>query len=178
MFPRHSKGHDVSPSYINYRANIMALKNEGCTHILATTAVGSLKEEVKMGDIVFVDQVFDRTVKRETTFYDGKQNSPKGVCHIPMHEPFCIETRKVIDCDYISFLSFLFHEVLPQVSQYSHLILTIVSVLITCVVALIIFLTKSQNHEIIADFMARVSKVDSYFLSFLHFNYCSKCKGI
>ena len=79
----------------------MALKNEGCTHILATTAVGSLKEEIKMGDIVFVDQVFDRTVKRETTFYDGKPNSPKGVCHIPMHEPFCIETRKVTDYDYI-----------------------------------------------------------------------------
>ena len=73
----------------------MALKNEGCTHILATTAVGSLKEEVRMGDIVFVDQVFDRTVKRETTFYDGKPDSPEGVCHIPMHEPFCSNTRKV-----------------------------------------------------------------------------------
>ena len=73
----------------------MALKNEGCTHIVATTAVGSLKEEVKLGDIVFVDQVFDRTMKRETTFYDGKPNSLKGVCHIPMHEPFCTQTRKV-----------------------------------------------------------------------------------
>ena len=73
----------------------MALKNEGCTHILATTAVGSLKEDVDMGHLVFVDQVFDRTFRRETTFYDGKPESPKGVCHIPMHEPFCVETRKV-----------------------------------------------------------------------------------
>lgn len=73
----------------------MALKNEGCTHILATTAVGSLKEEINMGDFVLVDQVFDRTYRRQTTFYDGQPESPEGVCHIPMHEPFCVETRKV-----------------------------------------------------------------------------------
>lgn len=73
----------------------MALKNEGCTHILSTTAVGSLKEEIHMGDMVFVDDVFDRTYRRETTFYDGKPDSPLGICHIPLHEPFCRETRKV-----------------------------------------------------------------------------------
>eukprot|EP00795_Rhopilema_esculentum_P004376 gene4376-20598_t len=96
VLSRHSKKHGVSPSNINYRANIMALKNEGCTHIIATTAVGSLKEEVKMGDIVFVDQVFDRCFKRETTFYDGKPGSLEGVVHIPMHEPLCTDTRQIL----------------------------------------------------------------------------------
>ena len=92
---RHAKGHLISPSYINYRANIHALKSEGCTHILGTSACGSLQEEVKKGDAVFVDQFIDRTYKRETTFYDGKPGSPVGICHIPMHEPVCPETRKV-----------------------------------------------------------------------------------
>jgi len=108
LLPRHSKSHDVNPSHINYRANIMALKNEGCTHIIATTAVGSLKEKIKLGDFVFVDQVFDRTIKRETTFYDGKPNSLKGVCHIPMHEPFCTQTRKIL-MDSAQELGLVFH---------------------------------------------------------------------
>ncbi len=73
----------------------MALKNEGCTHVIVTSAVGSLREEVKIGDMVFVDDVFDRTYRRETCFYDGKPGHPVGICHIPMHEPFCKETRKV-----------------------------------------------------------------------------------
>eukprot|EP00794_Sanderia_malayensis_P008189 gene8189-9067_t len=96
LLPRHAKGQLVNPSNINYRANIMALKNEGCTHVIVTTAVGSLKEEVNVGDMVFVDDLFDRTYRRETSFYDGKDGSPIGICHIPMHEPFCSETRKIL----------------------------------------------------------------------------------
>ena len=61
-----------------------ALKQEGCTHILATSACGSLKENIKPGDFVFVDQFIDRTTKRKSTFYEKYH-----VCHIPMGEPFC-----------------------------------------------------------------------------------------
>lgn len=83
------------PTDINYRANIYALKEEGCTHVVVTSACGSLKEEYKPGDLVFPDQFIDRTTKRVSTFYDGKQGSPKGICHMPMHEPYCPHTRKV-----------------------------------------------------------------------------------
>ena len=58
------------------------------THILASTACGSLKEEVKPGDLVFIDQFIDRTTKRHQTFYEGQE-----VCHIPMGEPFCDKLR-------------------------------------------------------------------------------------
>ena len=83
------------PTSINYCANVWALKNEGCTHILVTTACGSLKEEYEPGHIVFPDQFIDRTTKRNSTFYDGEHLSLMGVCHMPMHEPFCKLTRKV-----------------------------------------------------------------------------------
>lgn len=84
------------PTDINYRANIYALKEEGCTHVVVTTACGSLKEEYKPGDLVFPDQFIDRTTKRVSTFYDGKEGSPVGICHIPMHDPYCPHTRKVL----------------------------------------------------------------------------------
>lgn len=57
---RHGRKHDIMPSNVNYRANIFALKEQGCTHILVTNACGSLKEEIKPGDIIFVDQFVDR----------------------------------------------------------------------------------------------------------------------
>ena len=52
---------------------------------------------MKIGEMVFVDDVFDRTRQRESSFYDGKPGSPVGICHIPMHEPFCKATRSVSD---------------------------------------------------------------------------------
>lgn len=79
------------PSNVNYRANIMALKEQGCTYILATTACGSLREEIKPGHLVFCDQFIDRTTKRDSTFYDKDK-----VCHIPMAEPFCKKLRKIL----------------------------------------------------------------------------------
>lgn len=79
------------PTNVNYRANIMALKMQGCTHIIATTACGSLKEEIKPGHFVFLDQFIDRTTKRHSTFYDNGR-----VCHIPMAEPFCKKLRKIL----------------------------------------------------------------------------------
>lgn len=57
---RHGRYHTISPSNINYRANIWALKEEGCTHVVATTACGSLQDYICPGDIVFLDQFIDR----------------------------------------------------------------------------------------------------------------------
>ncbi|GFY70812.1 s-methyl-5'-thioadenosine phosphorylase [Trichonephila inaurata madagascariensis] len=78
------------------RANIFALKDEGCTHVIATNACGSLKEKIKPGHMIFPDQFIDRTTKRDSTFYDGKETSLKGVCHIPMGTPFCPDTRQIL----------------------------------------------------------------------------------
>src|SRR3989338_7646749 len=88
---RHGKKHSINPTNVNYRANIMALKDIGCTHIIATTACGSLREYIKPGHLVFCDQFIDRTTKRHSTFYDSDR-----VCHIPMAEPFCNELRKLL----------------------------------------------------------------------------------
>lgn len=84
------------PSNINYRANIWALKNIGCTHVIASTATGSLQEHIAPGDIVIIDSFIDRTTKRNQTLYDGKEQSPVGVCHLPMEPAFCTHTRDVI----------------------------------------------------------------------------------
>ena len=64
--------------FFKIRANIWALKDVGCTHIIVSTATGSLKKEIKPGDLVILDDFIDRTYKREQTFYDGKEGSPKG----------------------------------------------------------------------------------------------------
>jgi len=92
ILSRHSKGHTIMPSNIPFRANIYALKKQGCTHILATTAVGSLKEEIKPGDLVFLDQFIDHTKKRELTFFDKNK-----VVHLPAAEPFCFNLRKLLE---------------------------------------------------------------------------------
>ena len=88
---RHGDGHTIAPSRVNFRANIWAMKHLGATHIIAVTAVGSLREEIEPGHIVFPDQFIDRTTCRAATFYEGHE-----VCHIPMAEPFCAELRKVL----------------------------------------------------------------------------------
>jgi 5'-methylthioadenosine phosphorylase len=84
IIARHGKNHSIFPSRVNFRANIWALKEQGCTHILATTAVGSLREEIKPGHLVFPNQFIDHTKKRELTFFDEDV-----VVHTPMAEPFC-----------------------------------------------------------------------------------------
>ncbi|XP_063074388.1 S-methyl-5'-thioadenosine phosphorylase [Engraulis encrasicolus] len=96
LLARHGRHHTIMPTNVNYRANIWALKAEGCTHVLATTACGSLREEIQPGDIVILDQFIDRTTKRHQTFYDGCPTSPQGVCHIPMAVPFCSHTGQVL----------------------------------------------------------------------------------
>jgi len=98
MVARHGRSHSIMPTNINNRANIYALKAEGCTHLMVSTACGILKEEIKPGDFVLLDSFIDRTTKRHQTFYDGDvaAGHPKGVCHIPMADPFCPEMRKIV----------------------------------------------------------------------------------
>jgi len=91
FLPRHAKNHTIRPTDINYRANIFAMKKLGVTRILAPSAVGSLREEYKPGDIVFVDQFIDRTTRREESFYTENK-----VCHISVAEPMCPEVRRTL----------------------------------------------------------------------------------
>ncbi len=90
FIPRHGKGHRIPPHMINSRANIWALKQLGVKRIVAPSAVGSLQEALRPGDIAIPDQFIDFTKKREYTFYDGGQ-----VCHISVADPFCPELREI-----------------------------------------------------------------------------------
>lgn len=97
LLARHGRNHTIPPTAVPFRANVWALKEAGCTHILASTACGGLKEETAPGTFVVLDQFIDRTTKRELTFYDGKPGHPcQGVMHMPMAHPFCEKTRKVM----------------------------------------------------------------------------------
>jgi 5'-methylthioadenosine phosphorylase len=91
ILARHGKKHSIMPSNVPFQANIWALKEQGCTHIIATTACGSLREDIKPGDFVFIDQFIDRTTKRKSTFYEADK-----VCHISVAEPFCKNLRKLL----------------------------------------------------------------------------------
>lgn len=90
ILARHGKGHTIYPTGVNFRANIAALKQQGCTHILATTACGSLREEIKPGHLIFPDQFIDFTKHRTLTFHDEK------VIHTPMSDPFCKNLRDLL----------------------------------------------------------------------------------
>ena len=82
FLPRHGKGHFISPTKINFRANIDALKQLGVTDIVSVSAVGSLKEELYPGKFVIVDQFIDRTFAREKSFFDEEI-----VAHVSMAHP-------------------------------------------------------------------------------------------
>ena len=84
FLPRHGRGHVQTPSSINYRANIDALKRLGCTDVVAVSAVGSLREDYAPGDFVLVDQYIDRTVAREASFF-----GPGCVAHVSLAHPTC-----------------------------------------------------------------------------------------
>ena len=84
FLPRHGRGHVLSPTHVNYRANIDALKRAGCTDVLAISSVGSLREELAPGRFVLPDQFIDRTVAREKSFF-----GPGVVAHVSMAEPTC-----------------------------------------------------------------------------------------
>jgi len=99
---RHGKNHEITPTNINNRANIYALKEKGCTHVLATTAVGSLKENIKPGDFVILDNFIDFTKQRTSTFYDKFSNGP---VHTSMAWPFDKKLREelVKNCKELNF---------------------------------------------------------------------------
>jgi 5'-methylthioadenosine phosphorylase len=84
FLPRHGRGHVHSPTSIDYRANIDALKRLGVTDVISVSAVGSFREEMAPGDFVLVDQFIDRTVNREKTFFGAGL-----VAHVSMAEPVC-----------------------------------------------------------------------------------------
>ncbi len=92
FLPRHGVHHTLCPSAVPYRANIYALKSLGVTHILASGATGSLREEVRPRDLVVPDQVIDRTVRRIATFFDA----PGIAAHVEFSEPFCPSLRAAL----------------------------------------------------------------------------------
>jgi 5'-methylthioadenosine phosphorylase len=90
FLPRHGRGHRISPSEINFRANIWGLKKLGVTRVLSLSAVGSMREDIAPGDFVVIDQFIDRTRHRPDTFFtDGV------VAHVMFADPVCGELRKV-----------------------------------------------------------------------------------
>ena len=91
FLPRHGRGHVVSPSQVNYRANIDVLKRVGVTDILSVSAVGSLREDLEPGTFVIVDQFIDRTIAREKSFF-----GPGCVAHVSMAHPVCSRLGKLI----------------------------------------------------------------------------------
>ena len=104
IIARHGRDHSITPSNVNYRANIWALKEIGCQYILASTAVGSLREEINPGDIVLPNQFIDFTKKRESSFFVAGE-----VIHTPMADPFSNEMIKII-CKVAQNLNIRFHK--------------------------------------------------------------------
>ena len=94
ILSRHGKDHSIPPTQINNRANIFALKEMGCTHIVATTACGSLREEIDRGDLVILDQFIDFTRHRKVTFFD--QFKEGDLKHTVMADPFSKELRELL----------------------------------------------------------------------------------
>lgn len=91
FLPRHGVGHVLNPSEINFRANIWGMKKLGVRAIISVSAVGSLKEEIKPGHMVVIDQFFDRTRLRPATFFD------RGiVAHVGFADPVCAQMRDLL----------------------------------------------------------------------------------
>jgi 5'-methylthioadenosine phosphorylase len=88
---RHGRKHTIRPTDVNSRANISAFKKLGVERILAVSTVGSLNEDYKPGELVFVDQFIDRTTRREQSFYTQDK-----VCHISVADPMCPEIRETL----------------------------------------------------------------------------------
>lgn len=91
FLPRHGRGHRLSPSEINYRANIWALKAAGATDVISVSAVGSMREEFAPGDIVLPSQFIDRTVGRERTFFSGGV-----VAHVGFADPISSRVQSAL----------------------------------------------------------------------------------
>ncbi len=91
FLPRHGRGHRIPPTDVPMRANIYALKSLGVQHIIGTNSAGSLKEELKPGELVIPDQLIDRTRGRVNTFF-----RESIAVHIPFAEPFCPVLNQIV----------------------------------------------------------------------------------
>jgi len=94
LLARHGRQHTIPPTHVNNRANLHALVTAGCTHLLATTAVGSLRAEIGRGDLVILDQFIDFTRFRATTFHERFEAGKP--LHTPMADPFSPELRGLL----------------------------------------------------------------------------------
>jgi 5'-methylthioadenosine phosphorylase len=92
FLPRHGRGHRVSPSEVNYRANVCALKMLGATHLVSVSAVGSMKEEIAPGHFVLADQFIDLTKRRVTTYFDRSI-----AAHVAFADPVCQHMRGALN---------------------------------------------------------------------------------
>ena len=106
LMARHGRRHTIPPTQVNYRANLWALREAGCTHVLASTAVGSLREEIGRGDLVIPDQFIDFTRLRKLSFFESFE--PGSPMHTAMAEPFDAGLRQVL-CEELSSLGYRFH---------------------------------------------------------------------
>ncbi|XXJ19730.1 S-methyl-5'-thioadenosine phosphorylase [Desulfovibrio caledoniensis] len=99
LLARHGRAHTIPPTFVNYRANIKALKDAGCTRILATTACGSLRQEIERGHLVILDQFIDFTRRRQVSFFD--EFEPHCAVHTAMADPFDADMRGKLNaaCD-------------------------------------------------------------------------------
>ena len=91
FMPRHGRKHSIPPHLINFRANIWAFKEMGITRIIAPSAVGSLKQDLKPGDFVLPSQFIDFTKSRKYSFFEGEK-----VVHISVADPFCPELQNAV----------------------------------------------------------------------------------
>ncbi len=92
FLPRHGRGHRISPTQVNYRANVEAMKRAGVSRIISFSAVGSLKEHLRPGDFVIVDQYIDRTFAREKSFF-----GQGFVAHVSMADPVCSQLAGMLE---------------------------------------------------------------------------------
>ncbi len=91
FLPRHGRGHRIMPSDINYRANIFGMKKLGVERIISVSAVGSMKEEIRPGDIVIPEQFYDHTRQRRSTFFGSGV-----VAHVGMADPVCFDLSQIL----------------------------------------------------------------------------------
>jgi len=91
FLPRHGRGHTIIPTEVPYRANIYALKSLGAEWLISVNAVGSFKQEIKLGDLVIPDQIIDRTRHRVNTFFGDSI-----VVHIAFADPFCPVLSRIL----------------------------------------------------------------------------------
>ncbi|MEL0069301.1 MAG: S-methyl-5'-thioadenosine phosphorylase [Betaproteobacteria bacterium] len=120
FLPRHGRGHKVSPSEVNYRANVDGMKRLGVTDLLSVSAVGSLREDLKPGMFVIVDQFIDRTFAREKSFFGSGM-----VAHVSVAHPVCNrlgdhieETLEKLSIEFVRNGTYLVMEG-PQFSTYA-----------------------------------------------------------